>query len=115
MLVAGPAMVATGSYRPKGFATELRVPQGAEEADGLEGVTRVARDQIGHGVDLIKIYADYRWGPNGEARPGELRRAVVTAAADYDLVADLLDPDGRHETPAKPPRARRPVRLRTVG
>jgi imidazolonepropionase-like amidohydrolase len=69
MIVAGPAMVATGSYGPKGFAPEFRVPQGAEEADGLEGVARVTRDQIGHGVDFIKIYADYRWGPTGEARP----------------------------------------------
>jgi len=83
MLVAGPAMVATGSYGPKGFATEVRVPQGAEEADGLEGVTRVARDQIGHGVDFIKIYADYRWGPNGESRPtftlDEITRIVEVA------------------------------------
>ncbi|MEZ5289086.1 MAG: amidohydrolase family protein [Vicinamibacterales bacterium] len=83
MLVAGPAMVATGSYGPKGFAAEWRVPQGAEEADGLEGVTRVARNQIGHGVDLIKIYADYRWGPNGESRPTfsleEITRIVETA------------------------------------
>jgi imidazolonepropionase-like amidohydrolase len=85
MLVAGPAMVATGSYGPKGFAPEVRVPQGAEEADGLEGVTRVARDQIGHGVDLIKIYADYRWGPNGEARPtftpDEIARIVEVATS----------------------------------
>jgi imidazolonepropionase-like amidohydrolase len=83
MLVAGPAMVATGSYGPKGFATEVRVPQGAEEADGIEGVTRVARDQIGHGVDFIKIYADYRWGPGGEARPtftlDEIARIVEVA------------------------------------
>ena len=83
MLVAGPAMVATGSYGPKGFAPEWRVPQGAEEADGLEGVTRVARDQIGHGVDVIKIYADYRWGPNGESRPtftlDEITRIVEVA------------------------------------
>jgi imidazolonepropionase-like amidohydrolase len=83
MLVAGPAMVATGSYGPKGFASEWRVPQGAEEADGLEGVARVARDQIGHGVDFIKIYADYRWGPNGEARPtftlDEITRIVEVA------------------------------------
>jgi hypothetical protein len=70
MLVAGPAMVVTGSYAPKGFAPEVTVPQGAEEADGLDGVVRVARGQIAHGVDLIKIYADYRWGPNGETRPG---------------------------------------------
>lgn len=83
MLVAGPAMVATGSYGPKGFSTEFRVPQGAEEADGLEGVTRVARDQIGHGVDFIKIYADYRWGPTGESRPTftleEITRIVEVA------------------------------------
>lgn len=83
MLVAGPAMVATGSYGPKGFASEWRVPQGAEEADGLEGVARVARDQIGHGVDFIKIYADYRWGPNGESRPtftlDEITRIVEVA------------------------------------
>ena len=34
MLVAGPAMVATGSYGPKGFSTEFRVPQGAKEEIG---------------------------------------------------------------------------------
>jgi imidazolonepropionase-like amidohydrolase len=83
MLVAGPAMVATGSYGPKGFSTEFRVPQGAEEADGLDGVTRVARDQIGHGVDFIKIYADYRWGANGDSRPtftlDEITRIVEVA------------------------------------
>lgn len=69
MIVAGPAMVATGSYAPKGFAPEWHVPQGADEADGIDGVMRVARNQIAHGVDLIKIYADYRWGPNGETKP----------------------------------------------
>ena len=44
------------------------MPQGAEEADGATSSTRVVRDQIGHGADWIKVYADYRWGPNGEAR-----------------------------------------------
>jgi imidazolonepropionase-like amidohydrolase len=99
MLVAGPAMVATGSYGPKGFASEFRVPQGAEEADGVEGVTRVARDQIGHGVDFIKIYADYRWGPNGEARPtfsqAEIS-AIVEAAksSGRPVVAHASTPEG---------------------
>jgi imidazolonepropionase-like amidohydrolase len=41
------------------------------------------RDQIGKGADLIKVYADYRWGPDGEARPTfsveELRTIVDTA------------------------------------
>src|SRR5688500_7002716 len=83
MLVSGPAMVAMGSYGPKGFAPEWTVPQGAEEASGLDGVVRVTRDQIGRGVDFIKVYADYRWGPTGEARPtftlDELRRIVEVA------------------------------------
>ena len=83
MLVAGPAMVVTGSYAPKGFAPEVAVPQGAEEADGLDGVVRVTRGQIARGVDFIKIYSDYRWGPNGETRPGftlEETRRIVEAA-----------------------------------
>jgi imidazolonepropionase-like amidohydrolase len=83
MIVAGPAMVATGSYGPKGFAPEVEVPQGADEADGLDGVMHVARNQIAHGVDFIKIYADYRWGPNGETRPSftqdEIARIVEVA------------------------------------
>lgn len=40
---------------------------------------------------------------NGEARPGELRRALVTDSADYDLIATLLDADGR--MPELPPGA----------
>lgn len=82
MLVATRAIVATGSYGPKGFALEWRVPQGAEEADG-DSVVRVVRDQIGHGADWIKIYADYRWGARGEAAPTfsleEIKTIVETA------------------------------------
>ena len=91
MLVSGPAMVATGSYGPKGFAPEITVPQGAEEADGVEGVTRLARQQIGHGIDFVKIYADYRWGPNGEARPTfsveEIAAIVAVARSSGRYVA----------------------------
>ena len=83
MLVATRAIVATGSYGPKGFTPEFHVPQGAEEADGIDDLTRVVRDQIGKGADWIKVNADYRWGPNGEARPTftveELTRIVEVA------------------------------------
>jgi imidazolonepropionase-like amidohydrolase len=68
MLVVTRAIVATGSYGPKGYASEWRVPQGADEADGVDSLTRVVRDQIGHGADWIKVYADYRWGTQ-ERRP----------------------------------------------
>jgi imidazolonepropionase-like amidohydrolase len=99
MLVAGPAMVATGSYGPKGFAPEWTVPQGAEEASGLDDVARVARDQIGRGADFIKVYADYRIGPSGEARPtftlDELKRIVeVTKSTGRAVVAHASTPEG---------------------
>jgi imidazolonepropionase-like amidohydrolase len=99
MLVAGPAMVATGSYGPKGYAPEWTVPQGAEEASGLDEVTRVTRDQIGRGADFIKVYADYRWGPSGEARPtftlDELRRIVeVARSSGRPVVAHASTAEG---------------------
>lgn len=69
LIVAGKAIVATGSYGPKGFHEGVTVPLGAEEADGYDDLIRVTRDQIGNGADLIKVYADYRWGPGGTAQP----------------------------------------------
>ncbi len=84
MLVAGRAIVATGSYGPKGFHADFDVHLGAEASDGID-LPRVVRDQIGKGADFIKVYADYRWGPNGEARPTfsveELKSIVETAAS----------------------------------
>ena len=99
MLVAGPAIVATGSYGPKGFASHVEVPLGAEEADGTDDLTKAVRRQIGNGVDIVKVYADYRWGPNGEAMPTfsleELRLMVETAASSgRPVVAHASTPEG---------------------
>jgi imidazolonepropionase-like amidohydrolase len=63
------AIVATGSYGPRRTDYSFDPAQGAEEASGPEEIARVVRSQIGHGADWIKVYADYRWGPKGEARP----------------------------------------------
>lgn len=82
LLVAGRAIVATGSYGPKGFDPDWDVPLGAEPADGPD-LIRVTRDQIGKGADFIKIYADYRWGARGQAAPTfsvEEIRSIVEAA-----------------------------------
>jgi imidazolonepropionase-like amidohydrolase len=83
LIVVTRAIVATGSYGPKGFAPSFRVPQGAEEADSPGALRRVVRDQVGHGADWIKVYADFRWGPGKEARPtftlDELKLIVETA------------------------------------
>jgi imidazolonepropionase-like amidohydrolase len=68
MMVAGRAIVSTGSYGPKGYDNDQKIMLGAEPADGNE-LVRVVRDQIWQGADFIKIYADYRWGLMGEDRP----------------------------------------------
>jgi imidazolonepropionase-like amidohydrolase len=82
MLVVTRAIVATGSYAPKGFAPEFDIPQGAEEADGVDSLIRVVRDQIGKGADWIKVYADTAMG-GASVRPSfsleELTRIVDTA------------------------------------
>ena len=68
LMVAGRAIVSTGSYGPKGYDSDMQIMLGAEAADGND-LIRVVRDQIGQGADFIKIYADYRWGRNEEDRP----------------------------------------------
>jgi imidazolonepropionase-like amidohydrolase len=98
MLVTTRAIVATGSYGPKGFASEWEVPQGAEEADGVDSLTRVVRDQIGRGADWIKVYADYRWGTQGAAPTfslDELKLIVETAkSANVPVVAHATTAEG---------------------
>lgn len=98
MLVAGKAIVATGCYGPKGFAPHVQVPLGAEPVDGVD-IVREVRDQIGHGVDLIKVYADYRWGLGGVAAPtfsiDELKTMVETAASSgRQVVAHAATEEG---------------------
>lgn len=98
MLVAGPAIVATGSYGPRVLAAEHPEPRGAQEADGPE-LARVVREQIGGGADWVKLYADYRWGPQGTAHPtftlDELRLAVdVAGAAGAPVVTHASTAEG---------------------
>jgi imidazolonepropionase-like amidohydrolase len=98
MFVVTRAIVATGSYGPKGYASEWRVPQGAEEADGVDNLTRVVRDQIGHGADWIKVYADYRWGTQGAAPTfslEELKLAVeIARSANVPVSAHATTTEG---------------------
>jgi imidazolonepropionase-like amidohydrolase len=66
-------------------------PQGAEEASGVAEVIRAAREQAGRGADWIKVYADYRWGPDGSQQPTfseeELRALTETAHSSGRPVA----------------------------
>ena len=69
MLVATKANVALGAYGPKGYEPGLAIPQGAEEVSGAEEMTKAARKQIAAGADVIKMYADYHYGPGEPSRP----------------------------------------------
>lgn len=98
LVIATLAIVATGSYGPK-LSTDVSVPQGAEEASGVEGVIRATREQIGKGADIVKVYADYRWGSGEPSRPTfsqeELNAIVQTArSAGRPTIAHATTPEG---------------------
>jgi imidazolonepropionase-like amidohydrolase len=98
LLVATRALVATGSYGPHLAAVE-DLPQGAQEADGTDNLIRAVREQIGHGADVVKVYADYRWGSNNTPQPTfsleELTLIVQTArSAGRGVVAHASTAEG---------------------
>jgi imidazolonepropionase-like amidohydrolase len=88
MVVAGRAIVATGSYGPTGFDTDFVVMLGAEPADGND-LVRVVRDQIGKGADIVKVYADYRWGAGGKAQP-------TFSVEELTLIVETAKSSGRY-------------------
>ncbi len=84
LIVVTRAIVAKGSYGPK-LSSDLDLPQGAQEASGLEEIVRTAREQIGKGADWVKLYADYRWGAGEPSRPTfSLEEMTVAVKAAHD-------------------------------
>ena len=69
--VATRAIVASGCYGPgpRGFRDDLVLPQGGEAVSGISEILAAVREQAGHGADWIKVYADYRCGPDGSTVP----------------------------------------------
>ncbi len=81
------AIVATGAYGPavRNYRPDVELPQGAQQATGEAEAVAAVREQAARGADWIKIYADYRTGPNGETRPTFTQaemNAMVAAAHD---------------------------------
>lgn len=61
MLVATRGIAAVGQYQPFAVSPDLvGFPTGAQMISGVEEARRAVREQIGHGADLIKVYADWR-------------------------------------------------------
>jgi len=85
LFVATKAIVATAAYGParRNYNPEADLPQGAQEASGVPEVIKAVREQAGAGADWIKVYADYRVGPDGSTQPTfsieELKALVETA------------------------------------
>jgi imidazolonepropionase-like amidohydrolase len=85
LYIATLAIVASSSYGPAGrtYRPDMELPHGAQEATGVDGVTRAVREQSSRGADWIKFYADYRTGIDGSARPtftSEEMKAMVAVA-----------------------------------
>ena len=101
LLVATLAIVATASYGPGplGFAPNFIPPKGAQEVSGSAEMLKAVREQVGHGADWVKVYADYRRGPQGSTVPtlsfDELKTAVDEAHSAGRLVAaHAITPEG---------------------
>jgi len=100
LFVATRAIVATASYGPGpgGFAPNFDPPKGAQEASGVPEVLRAVREQIGHGADWVKVYADYGRG-GSPATPtfslDELKALVDEAhSAERPVAAHATTPEG---------------------
>lgn len=87
LLVTTRAIVARGAYGPrKGFRSDMDLPQGAQEVSGADEIVAAVREQAALGADWIKVYADYRIGPDGSVRPAftEEELAILVRTA-HDL------------------------------
>lgn len=89
MKVATRGIAAVGKYFPFDISPDLvDFPTGAQMISGPEEARRAAREQIGHGANLLKVYAD--WGTPtltiDEIRPivEEAHKSKLKVAAHAD-------------------------------
>jgi len=101
LLIATKAIVATASYAPgpRGYADNVALPTGAQEATGVAEAVKAVREQVGHGAQWIKVYADFRRGPGRALTPTfsleELKVMVDEAhSAGCPVSAHASSPEG---------------------
>ena len=105
MFVSTLAINTTGHYplSEKEYAWELKMPKGLQEITGADEGRRAVREQLAHGADWIKIYADrgYMKLPNGEYKSiPNFTKEEIEAIADETiksrkkLAAHAVTPDG---------------------
>lgn len=93
MQVATRAIAAVGQYNPLGVSPDLRdFPTGAQMVSGVEEARRAVREQVGHGADLIKVYADWQ---NPTLTVDEMRVIVEEAhRQNRKVAAHATTPEG---------------------
>lgn len=67
LFVATRGLSPTGTYPLLGYSWELNLPHGVQIVDGPQNARLAVREQISHGADVIKFYADHDtyWGTDG--------------------------------------------------
>ena len=105
MFVSTLAINTTGHYpvAEKDYAWELKMPKGLQEITGADEARRAVREQIAHGADWIKIYADraYQKMPDGgyTSIPNFTKEEIGAIADEtirsrHRLAAHAVTPDG---------------------
>jgi imidazolonepropionase-like amidohydrolase len=86
MQCATRALSITGGYSPYGYAPHVDIPKGVQIADGVDGVRKAVREQLGHGADLIKIYIDHR--RRGTPNPDQLTSWPTFSFEEVEAIVD---------------------------
>jgi len=105
LFVATKALAPTGAYGIGGtaYSWEWEWPKGVQLCDGADGCRKAVRDQISHGADWIKVYADrgYYKRPDGQIRSlpnftEEELKAIVDQAhrTNRKVAAHSITPSG---------------------
>lgn len=105
LFVATKALAPTGAYGLGGtsYSWELQMPTGVQLCDGADACRQAVRDQISHGADWIKVYADrgYYKRPDGQIRSlpnftEEELKAIVDQAhrTNRRVAAHSMTPSG---------------------
>ena len=99
MIIASRAIVAKGTYGPNLNNADIDLPQGAAEVAGATEMANEVYTQISKGADVVKLYADYRWGTNGQAMPTFSTEDIalatrIAASSGRKTVAHASSPEG---------------------
>ncbi len=105
LFVATKALAPTGAYGLGGttYSWQLDMPKGVQLCDGPDACRQAVRDQIAHGADWIKVYADrgYFKRPDGQIRSmpnftQEEMNAIVDQAhrTNRKVAAHSMTPSG---------------------